>query len=444
MLYLTLNPNKPGELDRLSAITSLLVRYHSPGCGHCVAMKEEWAALKNHKKLKDKDITVIDVESSLTPQIKHKSARLPESQGVPTIVFIQGDKVKEHKGAREADAMADFAIEQMGQSGGGKRKGTKRKSRKKSKKIHSIKRKPIIKGTRNIRNKRLIVKKKRKTTKRRRNKRKGKKRTNRRKIKRGGMNQEDEDDEIAQLVRVNEMERPDRDENEEQDEEDQLVRVRFGRLPNPIFENEIEDNPPNSSSSAATSSSSALGAVKVRKKRGGYDVKLALPPEPRAIPEMPNQHAAEERERERQQQEARRGRRAVRLVQEHFAEQYPLLAARAQRPVEINTSSEEQPSCNVAGCTTMGGRKKTRKRKKGRSKGGTASGTRAQKEAAKDFVKVEAARQRARVQAQIAKENADLKADEEAEEAENRKQCTVMGGRKKTKKRKKRRSKKYN
>ena len=173
MLYLTLDPNKPGELDRLSTITSLLVRYHSPGCGHCVAMKEEWSALKNHKKLKDKDITVIDVESSLTPQIKHKSARLPESQGVPTIVFIQGDKVKEHKGAREADAMADFAIEQMTQGGGGKRKGTKRKSRKKSKKIKSIKRKPIIKGTRNIRNKRLM-KKKRKTNKRRRNNKKRK------------------------------------------------------------------------------------------------------------------------------------------------------------------------------------------------------------------------------------------------------------------------------
>jgi len=179
MLYLTLNPNKPGELDRLSTITSLLVRYHSPGCGHCVAMKEEWAALKNHKKLKDKDITVIDVESSLTPQIKHKSARLPESQGVPTIVFIQGDKVKEHKGAREADAMADFAIEQMGQSGGGKRKHAKRKSRKKSKKIKTIKRKPVIKGTRNIRNKRLLVKKKRKTIKRRN------KKTNKNKDKRG-------------------------------------------------------------------------------------------------------------------------------------------------------------------------------------------------------------------------------------------------------------------
>jgi len=438
MLYLTLNPNKPGELDRLSAITSLLVRYHSPGCGHCVAMKEEWAALKNHKKLKDKDITVIDVESSLTPQIKHKSARLPESQGVPTIVFIQGDKVKEHKGAREADAMANFAIEQMGQSGGGKRKGTKRKSRKKSKKIHSIKRKPIIKGTRNIRNKRLIVKKKRKTTKRRRNKRKGKRRTNRRKIKKGGMNQEDEDDELVRVAVP-------RDENEEQDEEDQLVRVRFGRLPNPNFENEIEDNPPTSSSSAATSSSSALNEVKVRgrNKRGGYDVKLALPPEPRAIPEMPNQDAVEERERERQQQEARRGRRAVRLVQEHFAEQYPLLAARAQRPVEINTSSEEQPSCNVAGCTVMGGRKKTRKRKKGRSKGGTAL-TRGQEEAAKDFVKVEAARRQARVQAQIAREKAQREADEKRKQEEDRKQCTVMGGRKKTKKRKKRRSKKYN
>ena len=338
MLYLTLNPNKPGELDRLSAITSLLVRYHSPGCGHCVAMKEEWAALKNHKKLKDKDITVIDVDSSLTSQIKHKSARLPESQGVPTIVFIQGDKVKEHKGAREADAMADFAIEQMGQSGGGKRKHAKRKSRKKSKKIKAIKRKPVIKGTRNIRNKRLIVKKKRKTTKRRRNKRKGK-RTNRRKTKKGGMN----NDEIPpRLVRVN----ADRPDEEDDGNEDELIRVRFERLDNYENLNEIEDNqPPTSSSSAATSSSSAWNAVV---KKGGRPIT----PQPPNVNEMLNQRVADEADERDRRIESRRGRHFNRLQQERV----------------INTSSEEQSSCNVAGCTTMGGRKKTRKRKKRRNK----------------------------------------------------------------------------
>ena len=321
MLYLTLNPNKPGELDRLSAITSLLVRYHSPGCGHCVAMKEEWAALKNHKRLKDKDITVIDVDSSLTPQIKHKSARLPESQGVPTIVFIQGDKVKEHTGAREADAMADFAIEQMGQSGGGKRKHAKRKSRKRSKKIKAIKRKPVIKGTRNIRNKRLIVKKKRKTTKRRRNKRKRKRRTNRRKTKKGGMNNDEEDD----------------------GNNDELFRVRFGHLPNYDNLNEIEDNPPpTSSSSAATSSSSASNAVV--EKRGGKPIT----PKPPTVNEMLNQRVADEADE--------RDRRIESLRHQHFN--------RLQQERVINTSSEEQSSCNVAGCTTMGGRKKTRKRKK--------------------------------------------------------------------------------
>ena len=422
MLYLTLNPNKPGELDRLSAITSLLVRYHSPGCGHCVAMKEEWAALKNHKKLKDKDITVIDVDSSLTSQIKHKSARLPESQGVPTIVFIQGDKVKEHKGAREADAMADFAIEQMGQSGGGKRKHAKRKSRKKSKKIKAIKRKPVIKGTRNIRNKRLIVKKKRKTTKRRRNKRKGK-RTNRRKTKKGGMN----NDEIPpRLVRVN----ADRPDEEDDGNEDELIRVRFERLDNYENLNEIEDNPPNSSSSAATSSSSALGAVTVRTKKGGRPITPKRP----TVHDMLNQHVADEAEERDRQIESRRHRHFNRLQQERV----------------FNTSSEQQ-SCNVAGCTVMGGRKKTRKRKKRRSKRGGTAGTRAQKEAAKGFTEVEdnrlrvAAEQAAeRRQAQIAKENADLKADEKRKQEEENQQCTVMGGRKKTKKRKKRRSKKYN
>ena len=47
------------------------------------------------------------------------------------------------------------------------------------KKIKAIKRKPVIKGTRNIRNKRLLVKKKRKTIKRRN------KKTNKNKGKRG-------------------------------------------------------------------------------------------------------------------------------------------------------------------------------------------------------------------------------------------------------------------
>ena len=155
MLFLTLDPNKPGELDRLSAINALLVRYHSPNCGHCVAMKEEWASLKNHKKLKDKDITIMDVESSLTPQIKHKSARLPETQGVPTIVFIQGDKVKEHTGAREADAMADFVVSEMGQNGG-RRKRTKTRRRRNVKKRKTVRRK----------NKRKSTKKRRKMKKR--------------------------------------------------------------------------------------------------------------------------------------------------------------------------------------------------------------------------------------------------------------------------------------
>ena len=173
MIFITLDPNKPGELDRLAALSALLVRYHSPNCHHCVAMESEWKALKDHPKLKDKEITIIDVESSLTPEIKHKSARLPETQGVPTVVFIEGTKSKEHKGARSADAMAEFAVGEM-KMGGGKRKRTKRKSRKKSKKIKSIKRKPIIKGTRNIRNKRLIIKKKRRTIKRRRNNKKRK------------------------------------------------------------------------------------------------------------------------------------------------------------------------------------------------------------------------------------------------------------------------------
>ena len=129
MLFMTLNPNDPGKLDRLMKSTALLVRYHSPNCHHCKKMEGEWKALKDHPKLKEKEIIVVDVDSSMSGSIEHKSARLPETQGVPTIVFIEGEKSKEHKGARKADAMAEFAISEMSQ-GGGRRKKRKYGTRK--------------------------------------------------------------------------------------------------------------------------------------------------------------------------------------------------------------------------------------------------------------------------------------------------------------------------
>ena len=137
MLFITLNPNDPDELDRLMKSTALLVRYHSPNCNHCKEMEDEWKALKDHPKLKDKEIAVVDVDSSMSGSITHKSARLPETQGVPTIVFIKGKKSKEHKGARKADAMAEFAISEMSQ-GGGRRK--KRKYGTRKRKAHQTRR----------------------------------------------------------------------------------------------------------------------------------------------------------------------------------------------------------------------------------------------------------------------------------------------------------------
>ena len=182
MVFIEVDPNNPKDVDKLLATANALIRFHSPGCGHCLAMGDEMKKVSEHPKINDLGMNIIDIESSMTPKIKHKSARIPEKQGVPTIVYVSkgSPECKEHTGARKADAMADFIIAESGMTaaaagGGRKRKRMKKrsKSRKKSKKIVSIRRRPIIKGTRNIRNKRLI-KKKRRTNKRRRNNRKRK------------------------------------------------------------------------------------------------------------------------------------------------------------------------------------------------------------------------------------------------------------------------------
>ena len=181
MVFIEVDPNNPKDVDKLLATANALIRFHSPGCGHCLAMGDEMKKVSEHPKINDLGMNIIDIESSMTPKIKHKSARIPEKQGVPTIVYVSkgSPECKEHTGARKADAMADFIIAESGMTaaaaGGRKRKRMKKrsKSRKKSKKIVSVRRRPIIKGTRNIRNKRLI-KKKRRTNKRRRNNRKRK------------------------------------------------------------------------------------------------------------------------------------------------------------------------------------------------------------------------------------------------------------------------------
>ena len=168
MVFIEVDPNNPKDVDKLLATANALIRFHSPGCGHCLAMGDEMKKVSEHPKINDLGMKIIDIESSMTPKIKHKSARI-KKQGVPTIVYVSkgSPECKEHTGARKADAMADFIIAESGMTaaaagGGRKRKRMKKrsKSRKKSKKIVSIRRRPIIKGTRNIRNKRLIKKKK--------------------------------------------------------------------------------------------------------------------------------------------------------------------------------------------------------------------------------------------------------------------------------------------
>lgn len=87
------------------------VRFHSPHCGHCLAMKDEMKKLKNHHKIQKHDVGVIDAHSNITGEIKHKIGKIQHNQGVPAMYLIvrgSQSEPEEYTGERTADAMANF------------------------------------------------------------------------------------------------------------------------------------------------------------------------------------------------------------------------------------------------------------------------------------------------------------------------------------------------
>jgi len=140
MTFVSLGPDQGDELDKLATSNKLLLlRYHSPLCGHCTDMKPEWDNVKNDPRLKNANIKVVDAHVNITNNTKHPSAQDVSQKGVPTIYLIKGNEMKEYTGDRTKDEIVSFALDNKTQSGGKKKKSVRRKRTKQAKKARKTK-----------------------------------------------------------------------------------------------------------------------------------------------------------------------------------------------------------------------------------------------------------------------------------------------------------------
>lgn len=107
---IVISANNIKEFDNIVNTRHALIRYHSPNCGHCVAMESEWKALDHEKSLKAKNIAIVDIDVSIADMINHPSAKTALVQGVPSIYFIKKNQLFEYTGERKAKNIAEFAI----------------------------------------------------------------------------------------------------------------------------------------------------------------------------------------------------------------------------------------------------------------------------------------------------------------------------------------------
>lgn len=167
------------ELEKILADNSRtrMIKWHSPTCGHCVAMKDDWEAMVNHDMIKDRDdIDLIEADYDVAGKINHNCGKImvdPENpRGVPTIFImaVGSDDLNEYDGDRSTKDMVNELMKlaknpgRRMQNGGKRHKSRKGRSNKKSRTRKSKhKRKKQTK-----RKKQMKRKPKRKQTKRRR------------------------------------------------------------------------------------------------------------------------------------------------------------------------------------------------------------------------------------------------------------------------------------
>ena len=112
------------ELAKIVEEGPTFVRYHMPGCGHCIAMEKDWDELRNAGH---KGIEFVNVESSA---LSHVPEHLKQGiDGFPMLVsYAKGgaDRI-EYNGERTAKGMEEWLKEhgRIGKQLGGARRSRK-------------------------------------------------------------------------------------------------------------------------------------------------------------------------------------------------------------------------------------------------------------------------------------------------------------------------------
>ena len=124
MLHHDLIGESGKELAKIVEEGPTFVRYHMPGCGHCIAMEKDWDELRNAGH---KGIEFVNVESSA---LAHVPEHLKQGiDGFPMLVsYAKGgaDRI-EYTGERSAKGMEEWLKEhdRIGKQLGGARRSRK-------------------------------------------------------------------------------------------------------------------------------------------------------------------------------------------------------------------------------------------------------------------------------------------------------------------------------
>ena len=124
MKVLIIEPNQSSEFDNALDQSNSFVIFHSPTCGHCVAMKAEKEKLKKHSDLKDLDLNIIDAHTGVARHSNHPVCNMHDGAVPAMYMVIKGEEPEEYDGDRNADAMARFIGDKIG--GYNKMKGGKK------------------------------------------------------------------------------------------------------------------------------------------------------------------------------------------------------------------------------------------------------------------------------------------------------------------------------
>jgi len=175
MKFVVIEPSNAEQVksEVLEAVYSRpsFMRFHSPYCGHCKAMQNDFNALRNHSNLLNKNVNVIDVDVDTLSKIPLSATKQAIGQPIPLMIMsdTSGQAIEEYDGERDTESIAKFIINSLrkheGQSGGRKKNKSTHKKQTRSKKNKSTHKKQ----TRSKKIK-FTVNRRRKHTSKRRNK----------------------------------------------------------------------------------------------------------------------------------------------------------------------------------------------------------------------------------------------------------------------------------